>query len=144
MRAADLTPPLQLHLPDGIIAEYIPGSEPPAYRLDPIGMAIPVDVIIPEDLAATGWYWHGSTLAWNGGDPLCPSCISTAVYPPPGWLSAGRNCFESARSAEQAHAVQRAGRTPLRSRPKKATKAKGMQQARAATAIQLATGFEGQ
>ena len=84
MQVPDLTPPLQLHLPDDIIAEHIPGTDPPAYRLGPIGMAIPVDVVIPEDLAAAGWYWHGSTLAWNGDDGRHPICISTAVYPPPG------------------------------------------------------------
>jgi hypothetical protein len=120
MRAPDLTPPLQLHLPDGIIAQYVPGSAPPAYMLGPIGMEIPVDVVIPEDLAAAGWYWHGSTLAWNGGDPLCPIGISTVVYPPPGWLSASRNCFEAARIVEQAHAVQHTTSMPPKPRPKKA------------------------
>jgi hypothetical protein len=101
MRVPDLTPPVQLHLPDGILAEYISGSNPPAYRLGSSEIAIPVDVIIPEDLAAAGWYWHGSMLAWSGDDRRGPISISTAIFPPPGWLSAGRNCFEWARIANQ-------------------------------------------
>jgi hypothetical protein len=120
MRVPDLTPPLQLHLPNGIVAGYIPGSAPPAYMLGPIGMEIPVDVVIPRDLVAAGWYWHGSILAWNGGDPRRPIGISTAVYPPPGWLSTRRNCFEAAHIVEYAHAAQHTIIVLPRLRPRKA------------------------
>jgi hypothetical protein len=96
MREPELTPPLLLDLPDGVQAAYVPDSEPPAYRLDLVGMAIPVDIAIPEDLAVAGWYWHGSTLAHRDGLLF----IHTSAYPPPGWPSARPSCFAVARESD--------------------------------------------
>jgi hypothetical protein len=50
MRAPHLTPPCALALPGGLVAEYVPQSDPPAYRVDAIGCDLPVDAQIPEDL----------------------------------------------------------------------------------------------
>lgn len=105
--------PLVVVLPDPgnyphiVRAEYVPNSNPPAYRLDPIGMDLPITVTIPKDLVAAGWYWHGSTLAWPASDPLRPMAISTATYPPPGWPAERENCFELARGTESRRAEWR-------------------------------------
>lgn len=106
MRAPHPTYPLKLHLPEPgnyphtVYAEYVPGSSPPAYRLDPIGMNLPIDVVIPDDLAALGYYWHGSLL--TRADQ--PGGISTAAYPPPSWPSEREDCFTLARQSEHRRA----------------------------------------
>lgn len=104
MRPAHQTPPIALYLPDGLVAAYVPQSEPPAYRMDEIGADLPVDVTIPEDLVAVGWYWHGSLLAWNGGDALRPVGIYTGTFPPPGWGGALTTCFDAAREMDKGRA----------------------------------------
>jgi len=52
--------PLTIALPDGRCAEYVAGTRPARYTID--GAPCDVDVTIPDDLAATGWYWSGSFL----------------------------------------------------------------------------------
>lgn len=120
MRAPHPTYPLLIELPEPgnyphiVRAHYVPGSSPPAYRLDAIGMDLPIDVVIPDDLAAAGWYWHGSCLAWPASDPLRPMAISTATYPPPGWPSTREDCFTLARESERRRAEWAAERVAER------------------------------
>lgn len=76
--------PLVICLPDGTRAELIDGSRPPRYTVDSEERAI--EIAIPDDLLATGWYWSGSFLC----QPYAPGdtrgiCIITTQAAPPGW-----------------------------------------------------------
>lgn len=77
--------PVELHLPGGVRAQYVPESRPAQYTVD--GEPIAVDVTIPEDLAAAGWCWHGSFLyqPYPGREDGPGVAISTGTFPPPGW-----------------------------------------------------------
>jgi hypothetical protein len=90
--------PLALALPDGITAEYVPNTRPPRYTID--GEPTTIDVTIPDDLAAAGWIWHGTTLRWPASDPLRGIAIVTCSYPPPGYPSIRGTCFDIARQFE--------------------------------------------
>lgn len=114
MRAPHPTFPLVIELPEPgnyphiVRAHYVPASDPPAYRLDLIGMDLPIDVAIPDDLAAAGWFWFGSCLTWAEGN--FEYGIHTLVCPPPGWLYLPReNCFEAARVANPRTWIGRLG-----------------------------------
>jgi hypothetical protein len=92
--------PWQLFLPDGVVAQHVPGSDPPRYTVD--GVAIDVDVTIPDDLAE--WYWYGSFFCWNNEG----IAISTGTHPPP-------LCFDVARRCMRWR-VSRRGRSSRRAR----------------------------
>jgi hypothetical protein len=115
--------PLRLHLPlpgaypQTVYAEYVPGSSPPAYTVN--GEPCAVEVQIPDDLAALGYFWHGSLLCKPGDQS---GGICTATYPPPGWPSPRENCFELARESERRRAEWAAQR--VAERVAKATKTK--------------------
>lgn len=114
--------PLVIPLPDGtearvrithIVEVNDKGEEtltqlvqsPPQYeRRD--GTTVDLDVQIPDDLAAAGWYWHGSTLALDGGLLR----IGTETYPPPGWPAPQGTCFDIARRYEVKHSELEAAR----------------------------------
>lgn len=122
MRAPHPTYPLVIELPEPgnypsiVRAHYVPNSDPPAYRLDAIGMDLPIDVVIPDELAAAGWYWHGSTLVWREAN--FEYGIHTFVCPPPGWSYAPRgNCFDAARAANPRGWMGR-GRSEPKAKPK--------------------------
>jgi hypothetical protein len=109
--------PLAINLPGGKRAEHVPGSRPPRYAVD--GVEVELDVEIPDDLLANGWYWSGSFLyhPWPGSENGSPGvAISTGTFPPPGWPQEpirvkgtddqgqpiiieepARTCFDSAR-----------------------------------------------
>lgn len=116
--------PLEVHLPDGtrarvrivhIVEVNDRGDEvltqlvqhPPQYeRRD--GTTVPIDVTIPDDLAAAGWYWSGSFLyqPWpevrteeQGRGPGV--AIATCTYGPPGYPSDRQTCFEIAHELER-------------------------------------------
>lgn len=78
-------------------------SVPPVYELLD-GTVIDLDVTIPDDLAAAGWFWFGSLLA--KGDPQGAHVgVHTSCYPPPGWPAPQGTCFDSARRFEAAGAA---------------------------------------
>lgn len=88
--------PLELHLPDGP-ARLIPGSFEqghPRYERD--GVALDIDVTIPDDLAASGWIWQGSWLRKPG--PVGVT-IDTKTFGLPG-------VFENARELDRLEAVR--------------------------------------
>ena len=73
---------------------------PPQYELFD-GTAIDLDVTIPDDLVAAGWFWFGSLLA--KGDPAGAHVgTHTSCYPPPGYDAPQGTCFDSARRFEAA------------------------------------------
>jgi hypothetical protein len=88
--------PLAIALPDGRRAEYIAGTRPAKYTID--GEPCDIDVMIPEDLAATGWYWSGSYLyrPWPSSEDGRGVPISTATYGVPGVFEAACR-FEAKR-----------------------------------------------
>lgn len=92
MKAVRSAHPLIIHLPDQTIAELVAGTHPPRYQLGKEALAI--DVTIPEDLIATGWYWSGSFLCQPHPPGMAPGmapgtnpgiCIITSIAGPPGW-----------------------------------------------------------
>lgn len=88
-------------------------SIPPQYeRCD--GTTVPIDVVIPDDLAAR-WFWFGSALVEDSGLVL----ISTASYPPPGLEDGRVTCFDAARRYEARQCIQDALRTERRALPQK-------------------------
>jgi hypothetical protein len=109
--------------PHTVCAEYVPGSSLPAYTLN--GDPVAIDVAIPDDLAAAGWFWFGSCLAWPASDPQWAMAISTATYPPPGWTCEREDCFTLARQSERRRAEWRDQR--ITTAVAKATKTKAKQ-----------------
>lgn len=108
-----------------VLSQLVPS--PPQYeRRD--GTTIEIDVAIPDDLAAAGWYWFGSVLRWPAGD-LRGIGILTSCYPPPPIKSERGSCFDCAREFERLRAegedrriqvaVAKATKTKL---PKRASK----------------------
>lgn len=98
-----ITIPATLYLPDGP-ADLVPGSfehGQPCYERD--GQAIDVDVMIPDDLLAAGWYWSGSMLcnSWSNETGIC---ISTGTYPPPPVPSSRGDCYTIAREYDRRRA----------------------------------------
>lgn len=112
MRAPHLTPPIRLALPDGLVADYVPDSEPPAYRADAIGCDLPVDVVIPDDLAAAGYFWFGSFL--TAGEGLY---IDTSSFPPPPFPGPRHDCYTAARNIEDERAKHAAARAAKPAKP---------------------------
>lgn len=104
--------PLEIHLPDGKRACYIPGTRPPKYMVD--GQPTDIDVSIPDDLAALGWIWHGSTLFQpHAGSDGPGVAITTCTYGFPGYADARGTCFDAARTMQRIHVeheAQRAGK----------------------------------
>lgn len=91
--------PVELILPYGR-ARLVPGMA--VYVMD--GLPIDVDVEVPEDLAARGWFWWGSELYQRlvpGGPGIS---IATGTYPPPGIEAPRGTCFDAARVVEVTHA----------------------------------------
>lgn len=121
MRAPHLTPPIALYLPGGVIADYVPESDPPAYTVG--GEPIAVDVLIPDDLARAGWFWFGSFLSkpYQNGVGIS---ISTATFPTPGWPCDRQTCFDAAREIERVRAEHEAARLARPVKPTKTKKAK--------------------
>lgn len=107
--------PLELLLPGGLRAAYVPQSDPPRYTLN--GEPLAVDVVIPDDLARAGWFWLGSRLMqrYEASD-VAPAwaSIDTEVFPPPGWPGAGRTCFDVARETGRVWAEVRPARKARR------------------------------
>jgi len=100
--------PLDLYLPDGV-AQLVPGSfEAGAPRYARGGVVLDVDVVIPPDLAASGWIWHGSFLRKAGpvGVAIC-----TKTFGLPG-------VFENARELDRLEAEHE-------NAPKKQVKVRG-------------------
>lgn len=125
--------PLQLALPGGIVADYVPGSDPPSYTV--AGDPIAVDVRIPDDLTATGWYWHGSFLV----QPY-PGRAGPAI-----WISTGtwgvEGTWEQARTLDRLHAEHAAVRAEQPTKkPKRAKKGQPARQ-RVVEPVQLAMEF---
>lgn len=135
MRAPHPCYPLVIQLPDignypnSVRAEYVPGSTPPAYTVN--GEPCAIDVVIPDDLAAAGWFWGGSCLSWPSSDPLRLVSIATCTYPPPGWTSERDDCFTVARQGEQYRAERH--ERAVAERVAKATKTKRPKQAQQAS-----------
>jgi hypothetical protein len=78
-------------------------SVPPVYELRD-GTTVDVDVAIPDDLRAAGWYWNGSLLTWRETPESCGIAVATCTFPPPGWpLDATHmtDCMSQARVFEQ-------------------------------------------
>jgi hypothetical protein len=98
--------------PHSVRALYVPGSSPPQYTVH--GEPCAIDVVIPDDLAAAGWYWLGSLLCWPESDPLRPQGIATCTYPPPGWCDDRETCFDLARQSERHRAEWRERRVAER------------------------------
>lgn len=107
--------PLKIHLPEPgaypqtVYADYVPGSDPPAYTVN--GEPCAIDVTIPDDLAAVGYYWHGSLLCRTGDQG---GGIATCTYPVPGWPSEREDCFTVARGSERHRAEWAAQRVAER------------------------------
>ena len=95
-------------------------QSPPVYELRD-GTTVELDVQIPDDLAAAGWHWHGSTLMRGQVGGPCIA-ITTDLHPPPGYTSERRTCIEVARSMEAHRAAHQ--ETMLAERVAKATKTK--------------------
>lgn len=118
--------PIEIALPDGKRAQYLAGSRPARYTVD--DQPAEIDVTIPDDLQAAGWYWSGSFLyqPWpearteeQGRGPGV--AISTALYGPPGYPSDRQTCFEVAQGMEARRGILDAQRAL---KPSKRTKAK--------------------
>lgn len=105
--------PLELVLPDGI-AHYVAGSAEaghPCYQMD--GVDLEIAVVIPDDLAAAGWFWWGSYLSWRDGEYMPGISISTGTYPPPNGGRYDRpTCFEQASIIERLRAEYAAKARP--------------------------------
>jgi hypothetical protein len=119
------TAPLSIALPDGRRAEYVAGTRPARYTID--GALCAIDVTIPDDLVATGWYWSGSFLyqPWPGprteAEGRGPGvAIATCTFPPPGYVSDRKTCFEAAYEMEAKRGELSAA---LAARPAKKVKA---------------------
>lgn len=86
--------PACLELPGGQRAGLVEGSVKdgkPIYMLD--GIALDIDVTIPDDLIAAGWFWFGSYLS-RCADPTNPNAIlsiHTALHPPPSLFAVARS-----------------------------------------------------
>jgi hypothetical protein len=52
--------PLAIDLPGGRRAEYVSGTRPARYTID--GAPCDLDVTLPADVAAAGWFWSGTWL----------------------------------------------------------------------------------
>ena len=99
--------PLELHLPGGMRAQLVPGSRPPVYTID--GAPTAIDVTIPEELAAAGWCWHGSTLfqPWAGAGDGPGVAITTCTFGVAGAFDQARRmlhiraAFDAARAPAQ-------------------------------------------
>lgn len=101
--------PIELHLLDGQRAQYVPGSRPARYTVD--GQACDIDVTIPDDLAALGWIWHGSTLFQpHVGSDGPGVAITTCTYGLPGYADARGTCFDAARNMQRIHTEHEARR----------------------------------
>jgi L-rhamnose isomerase len=94
--------PLEIDLPGGP-AQLVPGSYEagrPRYERD--GVEIDIDVTIPDDLVATGWCWHGSSLYQSAPAPGRISVgIHTGTNPPPGIFDIARH-FDANRARAMA------------------------------------------
>lgn len=131
--------PVELILPNGraqlVVGSAVDGR--PRYLLG--GVPIDVDVEIPEDLVARGWFWWGSFLHQQLRPDGCGISIDTGTYPPPGWVGEktitikgtddeGRRfiqhiergtCFDAARKIEATHARMEAMRQAKPQKPAK-------------------------
>lgn len=94
---------------------------PPQYELRD-GTTVELDVTIPDDLLATGWFWRGSSLHWPADDPLRTIGIPTDGYPPPPYPSERGSCFDCARRFEAMRAERH--EQHVAERVRKATKAR--------------------
>lgn len=113
--------PIEIALPDGKRAQYVAGSRPPKYTVD--GELTAIDVTIPDELEASGWYWSGSFLYQPWPEPRTAEqgrgpgvAISTGTFGPPGYPCDRQTCFDSAREMERL-------RVELAALPKKKIKA---------------------
>lgn len=110
-------------------------SNPPVYELRD-GTTVALDVAIPDDLAAAGWFWHGSALHWPADDPQRTIGITTDLHPPPPYPSERDDCFTVARRFEAIRAERH--EQHVAERVRKATKAPKLKKdAPATAAVQL-------
>lgn len=78
------TYPVSIPLPNGLRAELVyalPLHDPPVYAID--GVPVWLDVTVPADLRASGWFWNGALLTLQNAQ--CDIHICTASSPPPLW-----------------------------------------------------------
>lgn len=99
----------------------------PRYAVD--GVLVDIDVTIPPDLAAAGWFWFGATLTQTNGRGVY---VGVGSGPPV--------CYEQARLIEQA-AVDRVARQARRVPVRPTTKATRAKPARQVGAIEQAEMF---
>lgn len=127
--------PAAIPLPFGYRAELIPGTR--IYTID--GVPTWLDVTIPSDLAASGWFWNGAFLSLQGAKPgACGISICPTTSPPPFWNVArdGRVlvpgqfacCFLVARYLDVAHVefgaqrIARLAATAMKTKPAPVTR----------------------
>ncbi len=85
--------PWVIDLPGGIRAE-LAASNPPRYAA--YGEMTDIDVTIPDDLRAAGWYWNGSFLCWRETPESCGIAVATCTFGIPGVFIQARE-FERLR-----------------------------------------------
>lgn len=86
---------LRLPVAGGYVTAVAAAGRPIRYTVE--GEIVDIDVNIPDDLLAAGWFWHGGCLCRHAGILIG---ISSALIPPPGWRS-GTDIFEAARVYER-------------------------------------------
>lgn len=123
MRAPHPAYPLVLVLPNGIRAEYHDG----AYWID--GEPTALDVAIPDELVAAGWYWHGSVLRQPAidGDELRGIGICTSTFGVEGAFAAAREIQRVRAEREAARIAERVAVATKRPRAKRGAVAEAVQ-----------------